>query len=75
MTERRIAGLLANLPEGLSEIYTHPATSNVFDGAVPGYRYVDELAALLAPAIIAAVKANGIGLTSYSDLEINSLSP
>ena len=75
MTERRIAGLLANLPEGLSEIYTHPATSNVFDGAVPGYRYVDELAALVAPAIVAAVKANGIGLTSYSDLEINSLSP
>src|SRR5271154_3763933 len=29
MTERRIAGLLANLPDGLSEIYTHPATSNV----------------------------------------------
>jgi chitin disaccharide deacetylase len=69
MTEPRMAGLLANLPDGLSEIYTHPATSNVFTGAVPGNRYADELAALVSPAIVNAVKANGIRLTSYSDLQ------
>jgi hopanoid biosynthesis associated protein HpnK len=67
MTEPRIAGLLANLPDGLSEIYTHPATSNEFAGAVPGYRYADELAALTAPAVSDAVKTQGIRLTSYSD--------
>jgi chitin disaccharide deacetylase len=69
MTEPRLAGLLANLPDGLSEIYTHPATSNEFAGAVPGYRYADELAALTAPAVIEAVKTQDIRLTSYSDLE------
>ena len=30
MTEARIAGLLAQLPEGVTEIYTHPATANAF---------------------------------------------
>jgi chitin disaccharide deacetylase len=73
MTEPRIAGLLANLPDGLSEIYSHPATSNEFPGAVPGYRYADELAALVSPAIVNAVKANGIRLTSYSDLEAGAV--
>jgi hopanoid biosynthesis associated protein HpnK len=69
MTEPRIAGLLANLHDGLSEIYTHPATSNEFAGAVPGYRYADELTALTAPAVLNAVRTNSIRLTSYSDLE------
>jgi hopanoid biosynthesis associated protein HpnK len=67
MTEQRVAGLLAHLPDGLTEIYTHPATSNSFPGAVPGYRYADELAALVAPRISAAAKAAGIRLTGYSD--------
>ena len=68
MTEQRVAGLLAHLPDGLTEIYTHPATSNSFPGAVPGYRYADEFAALVAPRVSAATKAAGIRLTGYSDL-------
>src|SRR5205085_7094532 len=46
MTENRLTGLLAKLPEGVTEIYTHPATEGDFAGAAPGYRYADELAAL-----------------------------
>ena len=69
MTETRLAGLLAHLSDGITEIYCHPATSNSFDGAVPGYRYADELAALVAPGIItAAAAAAGIRLIGYSDL-------
>lgn len=68
MTEARIAGLLAALPDGVSEIYTHPATSNKFAGAVPGYRYADELAALVAPKVIAAAKQAGLAPIAYSDL-------
>jgi len=68
MTERRVAALLPHLPDGLTEIYTHPATSNAFAGAVPGYRYADELSALVSPAIKAAITNNGIRLTSYSDI-------
>jgi chitin disaccharide deacetylase len=68
MTERRVAALLAQLPNGLTEIYTHPATSNAFAGAVSGYRYADELSALVSPQVKSAIAGNGIRLTSYSDL-------
>jgi chitin disaccharide deacetylase len=68
MTEPRVAGLLARLPDGLTEIYTHPATSNSFAGAVPGYRYTDELSALLASGVVSAIAANGVRLTGYSDV-------
>lgn len=68
MTERRIAALLAHLPDGLTEIYAHPATSNRFAGAVPGYRYADELSALVSPHIKSAIADNGIRLTAYSDI-------
>jgi hopanoid biosynthesis associated protein HpnK len=68
MTEMRVAGLLAHLPDGLTEIYFHPATSNSFSGAAPGYRYVDELAALVAPRIVLAARGHDIRLIGYSDL-------
>ena len=68
MTETRVAGLLAHLPDGLTEFYFHPATSNSFSGAVPGYCYADELAALMAPRIVSAARSHGIRLIGYSDL-------
>jgi hopanoid biosynthesis associated protein HpnK len=68
MTESRVAGLLAHLPDGLTEIYFHPATSNSFPGAAPGYRYTDELAALVAPEIVLAARGRDIRLVGYSDL-------
>jgi hopanoid biosynthesis associated protein HpnK len=68
MTERRMAALLQHLPEGLTEIYTHPATANSFAGAAPGYRYADELSALVSPRIKSAITENNIRLTSYADL-------
>jgi hopanoid biosynthesis associated protein HpnK len=67
MTERRMATLLAHLPDGLTEIYTHPATSDAFVGAAPGYRYADELSALVSPHIKSAIANNGIRLTAYSE--------
>jgi hopanoid biosynthesis associated protein HpnK len=57
MTEQRLAGLMRHLPDGLSEIYLHPAASDAFPGSAPGYRYRDELSALTAPACIAAAGA------------------
>ena len=68
MTKSRMAGLLAHLPDGLTEIYFHPATSNSFSGAAPGYRYTDELAALVAPKIVLAARGRDIRLVGYSDL-------
>jgi len=72
MTEARVAGLLAHLPDGLTEFYFHPATSNSFSGAAPGYRYADELAALVAPGIVSAARGGDIRLIGYSDLAENS---
>jgi hopanoid biosynthesis associated protein HpnK len=54
MTAKRVAGLLRALPPGRTEIYTHPATTGGFPGSAPGYRYADELAALVAPEARAA---------------------
>jgi hopanoid biosynthesis associated protein HpnK len=70
MTEARVAGLLTQLPDGVTELYTHPATGNLFAGAAPGYRYADELAALTAPRVIAAVKRSDLRLIGYSDLAV-----
>jgi hopanoid biosynthesis associated protein HpnK len=72
MTETRVAGLLAHLPDGLTEIYFHPATSNSFSGATPGYCYADELAALVAPGIVSAARSRDTRLIGYSDLAENS---
>jgi chitin disaccharide deacetylase len=72
MTEARVAGLLAHLPDGVTEFYFHPATSNSFSGAAPGYRYADELAALVAPRIVSAARGGEIRLIGYSDMAENS---
>jgi len=51
MNTARVAGILENLPEGVSEIYLHPALT-AYRGSAQGYRYSDELTALLAPEAI-----------------------
>ena len=67
MTEQRLAGVLRHLPEGVTEIYLHPAISGVFDGATPGYRYAEELAALTAPSVKALARAAGTRSGGFSD--------
>lgn len=62
MVEERLLALLPHLPDGLSEIYAHPATAS---GAVPGYRHAEELAALVSPAVRRRVEELGIELTSF----------
>lgn len=69
MTRDRLSGLIANLPEGASEIYLHPATG-AFEGSAPDYRYRDELNALCDPAIVAQVRQNGILTGGYCDFEM-----
>jgi hopanoid biosynthesis associated protein HpnK len=53
-TADRLAGILPRLPAGVTEVYLHPATAGGFPGAAPGYRYAEELAALLDPRVRAA---------------------
>jgi hypothetical protein len=69
MTRARLAGLIAHLPEGLSEIYTHPATGP-YPGSAPGYQYAGELAALTDPAVVASLAAGAIKTGGFSDFSI-----
>jgi chitin disaccharide deacetylase len=70
MVEARILRLIPHLPDGVSEIYFHPA-ADCAPSLVPalrGYRRADELAALLSPLLRSRIIESGIRLVSYSDL-------
>ena len=54
-TAQRLAAVLPHIPPGITEVYLHPATSGGFPGQAPGYRYAEELAALLDPGVRAAL--------------------
>jgi hopanoid biosynthesis associated protein HpnK len=70
MTEERVLRLLPHLPEGVSEIYFHPATPGRgrLATATPGYRHADELAALVSPNVARRIAELGIALKGYRDL-------
>ncbi|QXQ05532.1 hopanoid biosynthesis-associated protein HpnK [Sphingosinicellaceae bacterium] len=61
VTPERLRALVAALPEGLTEIYLHPATRDDWSGHAPGYRYRDELAALTDPGVRAALGTAHLG--------------
>ena len=67
MTQARLQGLIAHLPEGVTEIYTHPATSSGFAGAAPGYRYEEELVALTSAELRRQIAAAGVVCGGFSD--------
>ena len=66
MTRQRLAGLIRHLPDGLSEIYLHPATGP-FAGAAPDYHCREELDALMAPEVIAACRDPSLRLGGFGD--------
>ncbi|MGL4312830.1 MAG: hopanoid biosynthesis-associated protein HpnK [Sphingomonas sp.] len=68
MTTDRVAALARRLPDGVSEIYFHPATRDTFPGHAPNYGYAAELAALTAPEVKAALAASGARLARLGDL-------
>ena len=67
MTPDRLRGILRHLPEGTSEIYLHPATGD-YALAAPGYKYQEELAALLDPVSREIIARGGIRLARFADL-------
>lgn len=66
MTRERLGGLIEHLPQGLSEIYLHPATG-AYAGSAPGYRYQEELAALVSPEIVGACRNGTVRLGGFAD--------
>jgi hopanoid biosynthesis associated protein HpnK len=67
MSAGRLEGLLRHLPAGSTEIYLHPATRDGFENCAPGYRYADELAALVDPRIVALTRRPDVALGGYAD--------
>jgi len=66
MTRARLLALVRNLPDGLSEIYLHPATAP-FRGGGEGYRHREEFEALTDPAVVAACRDASLQLGGFSD--------
>ncbi|KQS01318.1 PTS cellobiose transporter [Sphingomonas sp. Leaf357] len=62
----RMRAALAELPPGLTEIYTHPATDDVWPGSAPGYRYRDELVALKDDLAKATIVRDGVSHGNFS---------
>jgi hopanoid biosynthesis associated protein HpnK len=61
MDEARLLEFLGKLPDGVTEIYLHPAIESgaAIAPSMAGYRHADELAALLSPRVRAAISACG----------------
>jgi chitin disaccharide deacetylase len=70
MIEERLFRLVAQLPDGISEIYCHPAVAStpVLAAAQPGYRHAEEYAALLSPRLKARIAELGVKLITYAEL-------
>jgi hopanoid biosynthesis associated protein HpnK len=55
MDEATILSLLRRLPDGLSELYLHPAVHGDLTVGMADYRHAEELAALLSPRVRLAI--------------------
>jgi chitin disaccharide deacetylase len=70
LTETRVLQIIERLPDGVTEIFFHPATA-AFAGADRGteaYARQGELAALTSPRVRAAIAENGIAGITYGEL-------
>jgi len=70
MDEATLLGLLDCLPEGVSELYFHPATIHTveLEQRMPSYRHDKELAALLSPVARMYMNDPQYQRISFSDL-------
>ena len=67
MTAERLEAAIAQAPNGLTEIYLHPATKGGYEGSAPGYGYSEELAALIAPGVVRAARGPNLRLGGFRD--------
>ncbi len=68
MTAERLSAAIVQLPEGLSEIYLHPATRDDYPGHGPAYRHMGELAALCDMGVREQIAAADVRLGSFAAL-------
>ena len=67
MTEDRLLRLIPNLPDGLNEIYFHPASrqDSRLNRLMPSYEHEAELRALTSPAVREAFAEAGVEITAF----------
>ena len=63
---KRLRALIENLPDGLTEIYAHPATGP-YPGSARGYAYAEELAALTDHLARGGLLRNEVALGRFAD--------
>ncbi len=70
MNEDRFLALLARPPEGVLELYCHPATGDdaPISLSMKTYRHADELAALCLPRVAQAIAATGAMHGAFTDV-------
>ena len=70
--EARLLQLLRCLPDGVSELYFHPAAARTAElvRRMPGYRHEDELAALLSPTVRRVLDDPRYRRMSFSELHL-----
>jgi chitin disaccharide deacetylase len=73
MEESSLLEILARLPNGVTEVYLHPATrsGDAIAPSMRGYRHADELAALLSPDVKQAIDASGAGRGGFRELAVS----
>ena len=70
MTRRRVLAFLKRIPEGVTEMYFHPAARKCAEVLrhMPDYRHEEEFAALIDPVVAGTIAEAGIEPISFSDL-------
>ncbi|MBM7126112.1 hopanoid biosynthesis-associated protein HpnK [Dyella flava] len=67
MDEMVMLDILQQLPDGLSEVYLHPASHGHLTASMADYRHADELAALLSPRVRDAIAQRYLLCNGFSD--------
>lgn len=70
LTEERVLQILERLPDGVTEVFFHPATAP-FKGADKGterFQWMEELAALTSSRVREAIARNGILSVTYGEI-------
>ncbi len=68
MDEDAMLALLGDMPEGVTELYCHPATQDGADVSPTGYRPVAEWQALMSTRVSAALRARARPCAGFRDL-------
>ncbi|HYS67110.1 MAG TPA: hopanoid biosynthesis-associated protein HpnK [Paraburkholderia sp.] len=70
MDEAAWLAALAGLPQGVGEIYCHPALAGdrALSHGMRDYRHADELQALLSPKVAAAIRGLGVRVGGFGDV-------